>query len=207
MASDIANLRTLAEESGRNRSDILVFGLATIITAATDAEAEEKAEDYRQYVSLPGALALVSGWSGVDLANPDLQAAAAAGGNAIQGSGQALKGGAGTPPDREAIARSAGLGGGGPVLVGGPRRIADELEAWAEEVDLDGFNLAYAIMPESFRDVVELVVPELQRRGLFKKDYRPGTYREKLFGRGPRLEATHPAARPRRRAATGPASA
>jgi FMN-dependent oxidoreductase (nitrilotriacetate monooxygenase family) len=200
MAGDIAKLRALAEESGRNRSDILVFALATIITAATDAEAEDKAEDYRQYVSVPGALALLSGWSGVDLANPDLKAAAAAGGNAIQASGQALKrDGSRAQPDRDALAQSVGLGGGGPVLVGSPNRIADELQAWAEEVDLDGFNLAYAIMPETFRDVVELLVPELQRRGLFKKDYAPGTYREKLFGRGPRLGETHPAAAARRR--------
>lgn len=197
MAGDIATLRTLAEESGRNPSDILVFALATIITAATDAEAEEKAEDYRQYVSAPAALTLMSGWSGVDLANPDLRTAAAGGGNAIQGAGQALKGEA--QPDHDALAQSVGLGGGGPVLVGGPRRIADELESWAEEADLDGFNLAYALMPETFEDVVEHLVPELQRRGMFKRKYKPGTYREKLFGRGPRLGATHPAAASRRR--------
>ncbi len=52
--------------------------------------------------------------------------------------------------------------------------------------------------PETFADVVDLVVPELQSRGAFKKDYVPGTNREKLFGRGPRLENTHPAARLRR---------
>jgi alkanesulfonate monooxygenase len=80
------------------------------------------------------------------------------------------------------------------VLVGSPERVADELQAWAEACDLDGFNLAYALMPETFTDVVDLLVPELQRRGAFKEDYAPGTYREKLFGRGPRLEETHPAA-------------
>jgi alkanesulfonate monooxygenase len=53
-------------------------------------------------------------------------------------------------------------------------------------------------MPETFADVVDYVVPELQRRGLFKTDYAPGTYREKLFQRGPRLEDSHPAARLRR---------
>jgi alkanesulfonate monooxygenase len=73
------------------------------------------------------------------------------------------------------------------------------LESWAEEADLDGFNLAYALMPETFEDVVEHLVPELQRRGMFKRKYKPGTYREKLFGRGPRLGATHPAAASRRR--------
>jgi hypothetical protein len=51
------------------------------------------------------------------------------------------------------------------------------------------------VTPESFEDFVALVVPELQRRGVYKRDYRPGTLREKLFGRGPHIAAPHPAAR------------
>jgi len=42
----------------------------------------------------------------------------------------------------------------------------------------------HAVTPETFIDVVELLVPELQRRGRYKVDYRPGTLREKLFGAG-----------------------
>ncbi len=39
---------------------------------------------------------------------------------------------------------------------------------------MDGFNLAYAVTPESFEDVVDLLVPELQKRGVYKTDYRAG---------------------------------
>jgi hypothetical protein len=46
--------------------------------------------------------------------------------------------------------------------------------------------------------MADLVVPELQARGLYKHDYAPGTFREKLFGRGPRLPPNHPAAAVRR---------
>ena len=60
---------------------------------------------------------------------------------------------------------------------------------------MDGFNLAYAVTPESFEDFVDLVVPELTRRGVYKTEYRPGTYREKLFGAGPHLAPPHPATR------------
>ena len=75
-------------------------------------------------------------------------------------------------------------------------QIADALTQWIEATDVDGFNLAYAVTPESFEDFVELVVPELQRRGVYKLDYRAGTLREKLFGPGrARLTAPHPAAR------------
>ena len=56
-----------------------------------------------------------------------------------------------------------------------------------EETDIDGFNLAYALTPGTFVDIADLVVPELQARGLFKHEYAPGTFREKLFGRGARL--------------------
>ena len=60
--------------------------------------------------------------------------------------------------------------------------------------DVDGFNLAYAVTHETFVDVVELLVPELQKRGVYKTEYAPGTLREKLFGDGPRLPASHPGA-------------
>ena len=61
------------------------------------------------------------------------------------------------------------------------------------ETGIDGFNLTRQVMPETFVDFVELVVPELQRRGVYKRDYAPGTLREKLFGY-PRLNERHPAA-------------
>ena len=55
-----------------------------------------------------------------------------------------------------------------------------------------------AALQGEFADVVEHLIPELQRRGAFKKEYAPGTYREKLFGRGRRLEDNHPGAARRR---------
>ena len=82
------------------------------------------------------------------------------------------------------------------MVVGSPEEVADELIAWVEETDIDGFNLAYAVTPETFVDFVDLVVPELQRRGRFKLDYACGTLREKLCGPGrARLGADHPASR------------
>jgi hypothetical protein len=47
-------------------------------------------------------------------------------------------------------------------------------------------------MPETYQDIVDLLIPELQRRGAYKKEYRPGTLREKLFRQGPYLPETHP---------------
>ena len=62
------------------------------------------------------------------------------------------------------------------------------------EADVDGFNLSRTVMPECLHAFINLVVPLLQQRGLYKTAYALGAYREKLFGMGPRLPPTHPAA-------------
>ncbi len=80
-------------------------------------------------------------------------------------------------------------------MVGSPQQVADQLEQWVEESDIDGFNLTYAVMPETYENIIDLLVPELQRRGVYKKEYRPGSLREKLFHQGPYLPATHPGRR------------
>jgi hypothetical protein len=87
------------------------------------------------------------------------------------------------------------LGSRQPPIVGSVAQVADELIAWIEQADVDGFILSRTVTPECFEDVVDLLVPELQRRGAYKQAYAPGTMREKLFGAGRLLPATHPAAK------------
>jgi len=65
-------------------------------------------------------------------------------------------------------------------FVGGPKEVADGLEAWFSEPACDGFVLAADNVPGSYEDFVQLVVPELQRRGIYHKDYRGATLRENL---------------------------
>jgi alkanesulfonate monooxygenase len=88
------------------------------------------------------------------------------------------------------------------VLVGSAATVADALEGWVEETGVDGFNLAAAVNLDTFRDVVEFLIPELQRRGIYQTDYTPGTLREKLLGRGPRLDCSHVGAAYRRTVVT-----
>ena len=95
----------------------------------------------------------------------------------------------------EEVARHATIGGIGPVIAGSPATVAERLVAWQDATDVDGFNLAFATRPGSMVDVVDLLVPELQNRGLYKTAYAEGTLREKLFGAGrARPSAPHPAA-------------
>ena len=90
------------------------------------------------------------------------------------------------------VADQLGLGGLGPVIVGSPERVADELERWIDETDADGCNLTRVVVaPETYDDIVDLLVPELQRRGRYKRSYEPGSFRHKLFGNGPWLAPSH----------------
>jgi FMN-dependent oxidoreductase (nitrilotriacetate monooxygenase family) len=64
------------------------------------------------------------------------------------------------------------------VLCGTPHRIADTLEQWFVEGAADGFNILPAHFPGGFADFVDRVVPELQRRGLFRHEYQSATLRD-----------------------------
>jgi alkanesulfonate monooxygenase len=73
------------------------------------------------------------------------------------------------------------LGGyGGAAIVGTPASIADEMQAWIEEDGSDGFNILFPYLPAGLDDMVDRVVPELQRRGLFRTEYEGATLRENL---------------------------
>ncbi len=86
-----------------------------------------------------------------------------------------------------------GLGSRNAPIVGSAEEVADELIAWVEETGVDGFNLSRVVTPETLEDFVDLVVPILQERGVYKHHYAGGPLRQKLFGHA-RLPDTHPAA-------------
>jgi FMN-dependent oxidoreductase (nitrilotriacetate monooxygenase family) len=188
LKSSVARLREEVASQGRQPADVIVFAMMTVIVGETDAAAQRKLQDYQSYVSAEGTLALMSGWSGIDYSRPP--EAVSRPGNAIQGAA-----GGSTITDPRAAVERTGLAGSSPVIVGSPSRVADELETWMNETGIDGFNLTRQVMPETFVDFVDLAVPELQRRGVYKRNYAPGTLREKLFGKGPRLQAPHPGVR------------
>ncbi|MBD8071075.1 LLM class flavin-dependent oxidoreductase [Bacillus sp. PS06] len=71
-------------------------------------------------------------------------------------------------------------GGGHHTLIGTPEQIVDQMEVWFKAGVAGGFNLMPPTLPGSLDDFVELVVPELQRRGLFRKKYEGHTFREHL---------------------------
>lgn len=83
------------------------------------------------------------------------------------------------PTVRQLLGRLA-AGGGHCTMVGTPEEIADEMEHWFRNEGADGFNLMPPALPESIEDFVDHVVPVLQKRGLFRKEYEGSTLREHL---------------------------
>lgn len=198
LAQVVKRIRDALETAGRDRYAARIYALATIITDATDDAARRKHEEYLSYASVEGGLVFMSGWMGIDLSRYDLDdPIGQVESNAIQSAVAAFQefdddGREWTVRD---IGRWAGIGGMGPVFVGSGESVADQLQQWTAETDVDGFNLAYAITPGSFADIVEHVVPVLTARGVYPAEYEAGTLRNKLFGAGDRLPDEHRGAR------------
>ncbi|WP_225220836.1 LLM class flavin-dependent oxidoreductase [Bacillus norwichensis] len=201
IASYVKNVRELVQNEGRDPQSIKIFAQMTPIVGRTPEEAQRKYEELTKYISYDGALTLIGGWTGVDFSvyHPDDEIEYIET-KAIKSKLKMLTE---SSHDKKwtvrELANFVGVGGMGPVVVGTPEQIADTLEEWVEETDIDGFNLAYAQAPGTFKDFAELVSPELQKRGVLKKEYTEGTFREKLFGIGKaRLPKEHSGAEYRR---------
>ena len=185
VAAIVADIRAEAVAAGRKADDIRIFVGATIVTGASDAEAQAKFEEYQRYASEAGALAHASGSLGIDFSTyaPDdpitmvKTQAIVSNLEAIVKKPDAGPGGMTMRKLKESLV----LGGRQKPIVGGPQTIANVLIAWSEEADVDGFILARTVTPECFEDFIEHVIPELQKRGAYKTAYAPGTLREKLF--------------------------
>ncbi|MFV5583554.1 LLM class flavin-dependent oxidoreductase [Acinetobacter oleivorans] len=189
----VQGIRQKLAQEGRDPYSVKIYALLSIVTDETDAKAQAKFKEYQSYGSYDGALTLLSGWSGVDFSQYQptdkveyIQT------NAIQ---SLLDSYVNADPERvwtiEEIANWNSLGGNGPVLVGSAETVSDALQQWVEDTDVDGFNLAYILAHQTFADVVEFIVPELQKRGVYQTSYVQGTLREKLFGAGPYLPENH----------------
>lgn len=160
----------------------LIYGLQTVV-AETRREAEEKYERIKECIPLDGALAWISGHFGIDFSTVDLddhiQNIEVPG---VQGLFESIvyaKGGAAVTVREAALIYAQGMGM--PVAVGTPADIADQMEAYADEGGADGFMLAATYTPGCFEEFVDLVVPELQRRGRLRTRYTGATLRDHLL--------------------------
>lgn len=199
IAENVADIRRRAVEQGRRASDVLVLAGATIVVGRTETEAKEKMRDYRSHANPEAVLAHAAGGLGVDLSRYPLDEPLRYEETDANRTSMEMF----TRKERNytprQIADEMALSARNLLIAGSVGQVVAELSDWMEKTGIDGFNIARLIMPDSLNDFIELIVPELQERGLCKRDYREGTLREKLFGAAPILAEPHPAARARSR--------
>ncbi|KAH7267898.1 luciferase-like domain-containing protein [Fusarium solani] len=204
VAKSIEQTRQKARENSRDPYDLKFFVQFTPILGATDQEAQEKYERYRQYALGEGGLALLGSTSGIDVSkfpwdeefptdpeHPLMKELT------VKQRNRLLARPAGfdrwTP---RILAEYQSLGGSGPYKIGSGATVADEMERWITEADVDGFNIGHIVVPGAWEDVIEYLVPELEKRGWLGKDYPvpQGTARENLYGSpgDSHVRKTHP---------------
>lgn len=177
-----ADIKGRMDRIGRDRDHLKVLPGALIVVGETIEEAQGKRALLDSLVHPDSGLASLSVILGVDASGfpldgplPDLPPT-----NASQSGQKRLVERARaenlTVRDLARIAGSfAGLS-----LVGTPGTIADQMEEWLETAACDGFNVMFPYVPGGLDDFVDHVVPELQRRGLFRREYEGRTLRENL---------------------------
>lgn len=202
VAKNIAEIRAKARDQfGRDHTTIKFLAMFCPIIGETQEEADQKYRQFLSYGSEDGALALFGGWTGIDLSlYDDDEELRHVESNAIRSAVEAWSKSTPEVPKwtKHTVANHIKVGGLGATVVGTAEKVADEMERWVSEADVDGFNIAYALLPQSFRDVIERLLPVLRQRGLFWDDYAVdgGTYRENLYGKKGAVvpPADHPAA-------------
>lgn len=198
LAPRVKTIRETAAQAGRDPQSIKVFAIFTPIIGRTQEEADAKYQEALKYASAEGGLAFFSANIGIDLSRFDLDteikptdvhvdARVHSSINSISYHGSDVP--KWTPRN---IGKLISIGGNGPVPVGTPQKVADIMEEWIRVADLDGFNIGYVQTPGTFEDVVELLVPELRRRGIYAPKGESGTMRERVYGPGQkRLREDH----------------
>lgn len=176
---------------GRDPSQLRIMPGVTIYLGESEAEADELYRELQELIRPDLGVAYLSKYCQMDLSSypldgplPDLSAEVA-----------------GVASYRKSIANLATRENlsirqayervvpslGHVLFKGNPMQIADQMEDWYRGQACDGFNVDMPVVPRSLRDFVELVVPELQRRGIFRKEYAGGTLRETMgLARPPR---------------------
>lgn len=182
MRAYATDIRSRAERHGRDPAELkLIYGLQTVIDRDR-SRAEERYAELKERIRIESALAILSGHVGIDFSQYDLdEDVRDVNPQGIRGLFDAiLEAKNGAPVTVREAAEIYGMSIGAPVAVGTPADVADQMEHYLDEGDCNGFMLLATDVPGCFQDVVELLVPELQRRGRFRTRYPGTTLRESL---------------------------
>jgi FMN-dependent oxidoreductase (nitrilotriacetate monooxygenase family) len=178
-----ARFKAMLPQYGRAPGDVTVLPGVMPLVGKTDAEARAKLNTLQSFVTETNALAMLSQRLGQDVSAypldapvPDLPMPDTSHGFARTLLAKARRDGLTL---RELYNLTAAARGHW-VICGTPTEIADTLEEWFTTGAADGFNILPPYFPGAFEEFVELVVPELQRRGLFRREYEGRMLRQHL---------------------------
>ena len=167
---------------GRSRDALKILPGAFVVVGGTEEEAKAKKARLDALVPVESGLANLSVRLGTDATGFDLDAPLPEipESNASKsGQAQIVDYARRTGATVRELARRVG-GYGGLTFVGTPEQIADRMGEWLTEQACDGFNVMFPFVPEGLDDFCTGVVPELQRRGLFRTEYQGTTLRDHL---------------------------
>jgi N-acetyl-S-(2-succino)cysteine monooxygenase len=178
-----AEMRDRASRYGRGPDHLRIFPGLMPIVGRTESEAQEKYELLRSLVDDEVGLRGVSRLcGGLDIYqyDPDGPLPPLPPSNAARARQQMIIDMGRRGMSIREIGRVLGMSQGHRVAYGTPKQLADDMQEWLEAEACDGFNLLFAHYPKPVGDFVTLVVPELQRRGLFRTEYEGTTLRANL---------------------------
>ncbi|UJF31494.1 LLM class flavin-dependent oxidoreductase [Paenibacillus hexagrammi] len=195
-----SSVKSLAIQYGRSPEDIKIMPGIFPVIAATEEKAQKKEAFLQQLVVPEVGLSMLSSSLGVDLSGypldgplPELPELAQINGGKSRFQLVADMAHREGLTIRELIYRVTGARGHR-TIYGTPAQIADQLEEWFVNGACDGFNIMPPYLPGGLEEFVDLVIPELQRRGLFRTEYSGSTLREHLGLHRPASKYHAPAA-------------
>jgi FMN-dependent oxidoreductase (nitrilotriacetate monooxygenase family) len=182
--ANIADMRSRAASYGRDPQNIKFLAGANIIVGKTADEASAKIDDYKRYLSAEARLAHSQSRIDYTAFPADVTIG--------QLKKRQVSGYEFIPPNYsddqtvgQIVNQLRSVNVGRFFAAGTPDVVADRIEEWLDVDDIDGINLVQYLSPGTARDFIDLVVPELRRRGRFREKYTPGeTLRERLLGAG-----------------------
>ncbi len=167
------------KEAGRSRDDVKVIWGITPVTGESEAEVKAKREAIQANIHPEAALVLLSGHLNYDLSTwPKDRPLSELEVSGVQAFARGLN------YTAEEYARRMAEGSGN-LMDGTAAQIVDRMEALYEQTEGDGFMIVTHALPSSVDDFVDLVVPELQRRGHFRKRYGARILRDRFFNEQP----------------------
>ena len=177
-----ADVKSRAEAAGRDPDHIKILPGAFIVVGESDEEAREKRRTLDALVHVDSSFGTLSTMLGHDVSgfDPDSPLPELPPTNASRSSQEKIAGFA--RRENLTIRQLAQRVGGysGLAFVGTVEIIADGMQHWLEQDACDGFNIMFPYLPQGLDDVVDRLVPELRRRGIFRTRYEGRTLRDHL---------------------------